>query len=181
MIGKKSNGVLGLKHRVIYGLLFFAIILFTLLIYLAISEKSKNTNPEFNNPELYTNPGTENYSTISDLDKLIEAGAPEEAVLDLKRLIYDYQKKKDEHFIDVKSIKYSFEKLPSPDPNFTGIKKYIYAFKARSSVDDKDYFYRIIQTDNSGFTFEIFSNNDFSNRLYFYDSTVDVPEDGEYF
>lgn len=159
---------------------YIAVGVFTVLVILVVSillmSKSQNNDNPPTTPEKYTSPGTEDYPNIEGLDELIKLKAPEEAILDLRRLFYDYYKTKDYYSIDKKSIKYSFEKLPSPDPNFTGIKKYTFTFKAKSKNEDKDYFYKIVQTDNTGFTFEIFSDKDFKKRLYLYDSSRELGD-----
>lgn len=150
------------KIVIITALLF----VFIFLIVKLVNNSSRINNPEFNEPETFHKLGTEDYPDISNLDKLIKSGAPEEAVLDLKRLFYDYKRYKNSYVIDIESINKEVNMVKSADSKLTS--ESTFKFKVKSNNDDQFYFCKITQRSGYGFKFMIYSDKDFNNQVYYF-------------
>lgn len=153
------------KILIIIVLLFVSI----LLIFKLINNNYKVNNPEFNEPEGFRNPGTEDYPNIDNLDKLINFGVPERAVLSLKRLFYDYQKFKTVYIIDTNSLKRELTEKQANNPKYvTG--GGVFKFNVKSENNNM-YYCKIVNIDNYDFEFVIYSDENFTNKIYNYVSS----------
>lgn len=144
----------------------------TLLFFLGLFLKQngpKINDPELNTPEDFSSPGTDNYPNIDNLDKLINAGTPERAVLSLKRLFYDYQKVNTVYVIDIGSLKREFTEKQSDNPKYvTG--GGVFKFNVRSE-NNNIYYCKIVRIDSYDFEFVIYSDENFTNKIYDYVSS----------